>query len=376
MENSNKISRDIKKISLILQEYKERCRNGLIEFLRNLDVDLRKALKPLVPNQVLQEQLKYKPINPDPILLSSLNSNHAEEERPSESTVDKLNTHIQLLINTLEGVAKDLISITQATSQKYYEVVDPLVLYSEPPSPLAAPLPDYFSYDLANISDENYEYSKIPINVTDITKKKLLEKFKKIENGHDSSCNPKTASRIQDKLMQLFKADIKELDLMELLKEEGMGMSEREKIVFEIINTDRINNGRDVSLEDMIQFNELYSDNPNFEVSHNDYSQILKNIQGKDLTDKFEDCEKFSSLQSSIDEKFVKNPSRIVLSEKKATLLPPISLSKSKSKKPLRTESKPSLKDIKLRSSTPSRSGNKSNAKRSHTPGLKKKKKT
>ena len=375
IENSNKISRDIKKISLILQEYKERCRINLLEFLKALDLDLRKALKPLVPNQVLQEQLKFKPINPEPGLSSSINSSPPEEENSARNTEDRLNNHIQLLITTLEGVAKDLIAITQNANQKYYEVVDPLVLYSEPPSPLAAPLPDYFSYDLANMPEENCDFSRAPISISEATKKRLLEKFNKIEKGHDTSCNPKTAGRIQEKLQKLFREDIKELDLMEIFREEGMPMSEREKIVFEMINTYRPN-GRDVSLEDIIHANEIDSGNPNFEVSRNNYSQILKNIQGKDLTDRFEDLEEFSSLQSSIDEKFMKNPSRVALSTKKSSLLPPISLTRTKSKKPLREESKPTLKNIKLRSSTPNKLVSKPNMKRSHTPGLKKKKKT
>ena len=375
VDNANKISRDVMKVSMILLEYKERCRTSMLEFLKTLDLDLRKALKPLVPNQVLQEQLKYKPINPDPALMSSMNSNTAEEEKPSENTVDKLNNHIQLLINTLEGVAKDLINITQATSLKYYELVDPLILYSEPPSPLAAPLPDYFSYDLGNISEENRDYYKAPMVISESTKKRLLDKFKMIKNGNDNSCNPEVASKIQEKLLVLFKNDVKEINLMELFKEEGMPMSEREKVVFEMINTDRTK-GRDVSLEEIIHANELDGNNPNFEVSRNNYSQILKNIQGKDLTDRFEDPEQFSSLQSSIDEKFIKMPSRVSFKDKKSSLLPPISLVRTKSKRQVRAESKPSLKDIKLRSSTPRKLVNKSHAKRSHTPGLKKKKKT
>jgi hypothetical protein len=378
-DNSSKIKRDAKKVSLILQEYKNRCRNSLIDFLKTLDLDLRKALKPLVPNQVLQEQLKYKPINSGAVFISSISSNTIEEEKPSENTVDKLNNHIQLLINTLEGVAKDLISITQATNQKYYELVDPLVLYSEPPSPLAAPLPDYFSYDLVNFPEESHEYTRAPIVMSDQAKKKLLEKFKVLEKQQGPNTTGIAASRIQDKLIEMFKSDIKEVDLMELFKEEGMPMSEREKIVFEMINTDRTK-GRDVSLDDIIRANDIDLTNPNFEVSRNNYSRLLRNIQGKELTDRFEDHEEFSSLQSSIDEKIIKNPSRIAFSYKKhstkeVSILPPISLVRSKSKKPLRNESKPSLNDFKARNITPNKLSNKIHARRSHTPGLKSKKK-
>jgi hypothetical protein len=373
VENSAKIKRDLKKANLILAEYKERCRSGFVEYLKTMDIDLRKALKPLVPNNVLQEQLKFKPINPEHLFSGSLNS-HQDEEKPSENTVDKLNNHIQLLINTLETVAKDLIAMTQNTSQRYYELVDPLALYSEPPSPLAAPLPDYFSYDLANLPHEEEEYEKAPMAISEQTKKRLLDKLSSIENGRDKSCNPALALRIHEKLLHLFENDIKEIDLMELFKEEGVPVTDRENIVFEMINTDRTK-GNDVSLEDIIDANLKTKNNP-FEVSRTDYSDVLKKIEGKELTDKFEDLSEVGSLQSSIDERVNRVPKKAGMASQQSLYLAKMSLVRSKEKQSLRDNSKPSLKDVKLRASTPSKPGVKIAGKRSHTPGLKKKKRS
>ncbi|OMJ72904.1 hypothetical protein SteCoe_28546 [Stentor coeruleus] len=371
-ENINKTKRDIKKISTILIEYKDRCRSSFIEFLKTLDFDLRKALKPLVPNNILQEQLKYKPINPEANLQSTLTPAHTEEDKPGDTTVDKLNNHIQLLINTLEGVAKDLISMAQNAGLKYYEFVDPLVLYSEPPSPLAAPLPDYFSYDLIKCFEEEPAYEIIPLALNEHTKKRLLEKLKNIERGSDGSCNPDTARKISEKLQQLFNQNINEIDLLHLFKDEGLKGTERENIVFDIIHTER-SKGNDVCLDDIISANENIGQNANFEVSHNDYSEMLKNIEGKDLTNHYEDREQFGSLQSSIDERFLKDQSRGYLLEKRPSEV--ISLIRAKSKRRLKDESKPSLKNIKFRASTPNKISARPNGKRSNTPGLKKKKK-
>lgn len=366
-ENIKRVKKDVSSISTILKEFKERCQNNFIEFLKSLDLDLRKALKPLVPVKVLQEQLKFKPINPEK-LLNSIRLAPPEDNKSLDSTVDKLNNHIQLLIGTLETVAKDLISITQSTSQKYYEVTDPLSLYSEPPSPLAAPLPDYFSYHLA-MSEE--DQPKARLQLSDQTKKKILEKLKNIGIGKDLSCDAQSALRLADKLKLLFKQNIEEIDLLGYLKEEGVPISDREKIVFDIINTDRTS-GLDVDIEDIILAEDLEKRDHFFEVSRNDYEEVLKNIEGKELTDQFEDRSIFGSLQSSIDEKLGKVLSKkeIIHRHKAYT---PVSLLKPENKQ--RNKSKISLSNIKVKNITPSKLP-KSQGKRSNTPGLKKKKKT
>jgi ribosomal protein L29 len=366
-ENIKHVKKDLSTISTILKEFKERCQKNFLEFLKSLDLDLRKALKPLVPVKVLQEQLKFCPINPER-LLNSLRSAPVEEEKDLNSTVDKLNNHIQLLINTLETVAKDLIAMTQATSSKYYEITDPLSLYSEPPSPLAAPLPDYFSYDLATL--EVQEEPRSGMQLSEQSKKKIMEKLKNISSGKDSSCEPLPAKRLAERLSKLFQQGVKEIDLLGCLKEEGVPISDREKIVFDIINTERTS-GLDVNLDDIILAEEIEKRDHFFEVSRNDYEDVLKNIEGKELTDRFEDRSQFGSLQSSIDEKLVRATSKKEVGERKKAFTP-VTLLRPENK--IRSKSKISLHNIKVKNITPSKLP-KSQPKRSNTPGLKKKKK-
>ena len=50
----NELSRAAKstteaQISQIVKEFRERCRNSYLDYLKTLDIDLRKILKPLVP---------------------------------------------------------------------------------------------------------------------------------------------------------------------------------------------------------------------------------------------------------------------------------------------------------------------------------------
>jgi hypothetical protein len=251
LENSRNIQKDIKKISIILNEYKERCRIGFVGFLKGLEVDLRKTLKPLVPSDVIDEQINFRPIATDPELLASLNSSR-EVQAPSENTVDKLNNHIQLLVNTLEEVAKSLITITQNTYKCYYELVDPSLLYSEPPSPLAAPLPEYFSYDISNISEENRKKNH-NIVLSAKAKEKLVSKIIQIQKVNGVK-NLLPSDKIQENLEKILKNNIKEADLFQFFKEEGIPVSEREKLVFEVIHSERAE-GRDVCLEEVIGLN-------------------------------------------------------------------------------------------------------------------------
>lgn len=253
LENTRHLQKDIKKISLILSEYKQRCRSSFIEFLKNLEVDLRKTLKPLVPSDVLQEQINFRPIASDPDLLSSMGSaNNDLSGLPCENTVDRLNNHIQLLVNTLEDVAKSLINITQNTYRSYYELVDPNLLYSEPPSPLAAPLPEYFSYDIGNNSEENRK--KGSITLTAKAKERLIQKFLTLQKSNGIK-SPLTSRKIHEKLEKILTGNVKETDLLEFFIEEGIPVSEREKLVYEVIHSER-SGGRDVSLEDIIDVND------------------------------------------------------------------------------------------------------------------------
>lgn len=142
-----------------------------------MDIDLRKILKPLVPSSVVKEQVKFPLINTNSSLRSSVQSidesviENAEETsvksqpEPSEVTIQKLNAHIQMLVGTLENIAKDLIQVLAEADREYYQLLNKQDVYSRPPTPLAAPLPDYFCYEIQDTPRE-IPYKQIISNET------------------------------------------------------------------------------------------------------------------------------------------------------------------------------------------------------------------
>ncbi|CAG9334353.1 unnamed protein product [Blepharisma stoltei] len=394
-----KMTKDLKRLGLILRDYKDRCKDSFIQFLKNLDVDLRKSLKPLVPSEILEEQISYKPIadiasyTATSKSISNLGdpSSDRKDREITDTKTEMLTKHIQLLVNTLEDVAKKLIEMTKKTEKSYYEIVNPKVLDTEPPSPLAAPFPDYFSFDVTNLSEENRENSKwedLTI-IDELSRKNILMKF--VSNESLDSINPKKTKEIKDKIERLLNENAKENEILELFKEEEIPVTKREQLVFDIINSGRKGDNT-VTLTDLIEASNVNTkrnlesnrNKSNFEVSGSNYSQIVKQIQGKELTDKLdESVADFKSLDSSIDEKMVRpierNRERIKsemilkYSEPSMKVLPPVSI-KSKGKE---LQTKKSLKCIRIRSVTPGKKMNeesKKSIKRSKTPFSKKRK--
>ena len=380
IENSKIISKDLKRISLILSEYKERCRSSFVEFLKTLEMDLRKTLKPLVPSEVLQEQICFKPICTDFDLLSSMNSAKPEENHQfsMENTVDKLNNHISLLVNTLEDVAKNLIVITQGTYRSYYELVDPKMLASDPPSPLAAPLPEYFSYDIGNISDENRK--KENIKLTGMSKERLIQKFLALQKSNGIK-SPLTARKIKDKIEGMLVKDVKEADLLQFFKEEGIPVSEREKLVFEIIHSER-SEMKDASLEDIIFDDERrsYSKPKIFyekKIEKKTEQKAEKDKINKEKVIHADDSDFYiNTLESFVQEKELpRNYSKINLIEQRSELVPSLNIKSQANYSIL--ETKESVNSKQARASTPGKlkKVKKNPKKRTKTPVLKKKSK-
>ncbi|CAG9323821.1 unnamed protein product [Blepharisma stoltei] len=386
VENNKLVTKEIKKVSLIVKEYRERCKLEFTQFLKGLDIELRKALKPLVPNEVLNEQIKYKPINEDWNGLDSLNSTMHNEPAPGDSTEDKLNNHIQLLVNTLEGVAKSLIEVTTEVDKKYYEIVDPSQLNSDPPSPLAAPLPEYFSFDLGRLSDETRE-SRLSL-LNEKTKKKIIKRINEMEVSKNGCLSPRLARRIKRRLETLIHKRVNQLELLDLFKEEGVPISKREQLVFDIINSAR-DGSKHVTLNDLMGITdeaknkkEIKRKPSSFEVSDNDYSQIMKKIEGRELEYEVEGND---SLQSSIDDRLIKSPSpspprinrgikRIPASDKHLKYLPEVSVSHEDVSVLL--DARKQQKDVRVRSFTPGKpkvEDKRVQPKRSKTPALRKK---
>ena len=72
------------------------------------------------------------------------------EEDAEENEVDeskKLSSHINMLVKTLKKVAKELLQVLHEKNRKFYELVNPSQLFSEAPTPLAMPLPEYFNFE-------------------------------------------------------------------------------------------------------------------------------------------------------------------------------------------------------------------------------------
>lgn len=391
LDNKQFVTREIKKVSLIVKEYRERCNLEFINFLKTLDQDLRKTLKPLVPSDVLDEQIKYRPINEEIYDLGSLNSTKQDEENPpGDGTIDKLNSHIQLLVNTLEGVAKNLIEVTTGVYKKYYEIVDPSQLDSDPPSPLAAPLPEYFSFDLGRLSDEN----RRPINfLNEHTKKKIIKRINQMENSREGCLSPRIARRIKRRLEILIHKKVSQLDLLDIFKEEGVPVSRREQLVFDIINSAR-NGSKHVTLSDLIDASDEIIKKPakkigHFETTNAEFQQSSLKNEDKLMTEKAEVSQaNIEAIQNSVDENAIKTPSpspprlreraikRLPASDKHLRYLPE-SVSVSQDHGNILTESRKQQRDVRIRSYTPNKPKNeerKSPQKRSKTPGLRKKK--
>ena len=256
-QQASDLKSDFKKLSNILKEYKERCRNTLLYYLKTLDHDLRKILKPLVPSAVLNDQIKFPNINKNASLLSSLapsknNSgrvhSHAEEnkgQRPDspEKLEPKGGNHVDLLVNTLEKVAKDLIIVLTEANSQYYDVLNNNEVCSQPQTPLAAPLPEYFVYET--------EESDVPVSNKIIIKEDAqtwIRRFNDLFTKGIISSN--IYSSIIEKVNPLRLRGCK-IDLQDIYKELDISADLKESITFALVNKSAIEQ-HDVTLMDLL----------------------------------------------------------------------------------------------------------------------------
>ena len=247
--SSCELGKHFKQVSSIQKEFKTRCQAAFIDYLKGIDIDLRKILKPLVPSSVVQDQVKYPTITVHSSLHSSIHSlselaelaqladpkahvqgeedlQLASQPEPSEDTIQKLNTHIQMLVNTLETVAKDLIQILTEANREYYQQVNLLEAFSRPPTPLAAPLPDYFCYE---VQDTPREITVKQV-LSSQTKELWLKRLKKLNKDRN------IPEDLYKSLVFKLKTKEKKLDLQELFYNEQVSISERENLVYYLIN--------------------------------------------------------------------------------------------------------------------------------------------
>lgn len=258
------IKADIKKIKSVLNEYKERCRNTLLFYLRSLDHDLRRILKPLVPSSVLNDQIKHQPINKNSSLYSSAESlqgsgrvektdsplpikESTKEPIVKDETKQKATNHLDLLITTLEKVAKDLINILVEANNQYHDIAYSKDAYSHPPTPLAAPLPEYFVYET--------EESDLPATNKIIIKEDAHTWIKRFNELHKKNViSSYVYASLIDKVNPIKLKGCK-IDLQDIFKNLDLPADLRENITFALVNKSSIEQ-RDVTLSDLLLVDE------------------------------------------------------------------------------------------------------------------------
>lgn len=226
-KDSKFIEKVIKKVSLVIGEFRERCLNNIKDFLKNLDLDLRRVLKPLVPSNVVDENVQFPRLNSSDLIdsIRSIVGKSEDDEDLNEN--EKLTNHINMLVETLEKVAKELLQVLYESNRKYYEVVHPEQLFSEAPTPLAMPLPEYFTFE--NIDNPYAGLVKEPFHPSSIESLKLkVEKL--LRRGSLTTCE---AKNMLDKIDKMILQNSN--DLEQVLKD--MPNDKKEDIVFQIIHS-------------------------------------------------------------------------------------------------------------------------------------------
>lgn len=162
----NEVNTMAKKVSLILTEYKERCRGNFLNYLKSIDSELRKILKPLVPSSVIEEAVKYPPINEALCSPTTHSRDLSAELRalppPTKSPVKKLSAHIQMLMIALDGIARDLLSVLSEGNKQYFELLNRTGIVRTL-TPFVTPLPEYLCSTGADpIESERVKFPLIP----------------------------------------------------------------------------------------------------------------------------------------------------------------------------------------------------------------------
>ncbi|OMJ75377.1 hypothetical protein SteCoe_25494 [Stentor coeruleus] len=228
------IEKITKRISSVISEYRERCRSSMIDYIKTIDLDIRKILKPLVPTRVVDENIPFPRLNSESMIVESLESTiekgfqeQDNNELEDDDDTGKLTAHINMLVKNLEKVAKDLLIILHETNRKYYEIVNPSQLFSEAPTPLAMPLPEYFTFE--NIENHSIGLPKTMLNTNSIANlKNKVERL--LRRG---SLTTQEAKSMMDKIDDMVMKSSNDLETV--LK--NMPDSKREDIVFQIIHS-------------------------------------------------------------------------------------------------------------------------------------------
>ena len=221
--------------------------------LKNLDHDLRKILKPLVPSEILREQVAFPPINKNSSLQSSvgssaLNSPHSQiPEKKTPSANEAEGSHTDLLVNTLERVAKDLITTLIDVNTQYFELYRDRNKATNPPTPLAAPLPEYFVYET--------EESDIPNSSKIIIKEDAQTWIMRFNHLFSKNIiDENVFSTLINKVNPLKLRGCR-IDLQDVFKDIEISEDLKENITFALVNKSVIQ-PKDVCLADILNSDE------------------------------------------------------------------------------------------------------------------------
>lgn len=122
-----------------------------------------------------------------------------------------MNDHLNMLVSTLENVAKSLILMLNDVNRKYYEYVDPTALDTDPPTPLAAPLPEYFCYEAKDWNADDSDSENVLHNEA---KNRLVKKLIELQNKSLSGVlTPEKAGELRRRLQKILDRDVTNSDL-------------------------------------------------------------------------------------------------------------------------------------------------------------------
>jgi hypothetical protein len=211
-------------ICKVMTEYRKRCKQSFEENLKEIDIEIRKILRPLVPSDVLTEHIAFKPINPDSSLLSTLDAKEAFEQMSGKSRHD-------MLVETIEKAAEGIISLLKHVTYTYWRQVDPSSLGGLI-SPLSETLPEGFLYEGSLVEARRTEKPRY-------NKRNLISKIKsykslklKQEGGKDKSHK---LSKLQHYLERTAESMLETNTLMNALVSNSFTLSETESLVYNIV---------------------------------------------------------------------------------------------------------------------------------------------
>jgi hypothetical protein len=164
-------------------------------------------------------------------------------EITSHQSIDRQAAHTDLLVNTLEKVAKDLIVVLTEVNSQYFDVIREKSKTTCPPTPLAAPLPEYFVYET--------EESDLPVINKLIIKedaKSWIKRFNELYSQKviDGQVYSELISQVNPLKLRGCR-----IDLQDIFKESDLNEEQRENITFALVNKSAIQ-ATDVTLGELL----------------------------------------------------------------------------------------------------------------------------